>query len=70
VYKIILKDGKSLFLTIPGQPEMELLPASGTKFGIRYMDGYSIEFTSNDKNELTGFMLTSPEGNAKATKKK
>ena len=69
-YKITVKDGKSLFLNVPGQPEMELLPTSGTNFGIKYMDGYSLEFTSNDKSEVTGFKLTSPEGNTTATKKK
>jgi aminopeptidase N len=70
VYQVVLKDNKSLFLTVPGQPEIELAVVSGAKFGIKYMEGYSIEFTSSDKGEVTGFTLTSPGGEMKATKKK
>jgi aminopeptidase N len=70
IYQVVLKDNKSLFLTVPGQPEMELSVASEAKFGIKYMEGYSVEFTSSDKGEVTGFTLTSPGGEMKATKKK
>jgi hypothetical protein len=70
VYQVVLKDNKSLFLTVSGQPEMELSVLSGAKFGIKYMEGYSIEFASSDKGEVTGFTLTSPGGEMKATKKK
>jgi aminopeptidase N len=70
VYQVVLKDNKSLFLTISGQPEMELSVIEGAKFGIKYMEGYSIEFTSGDKGEVTGFILSSPGGEMKATKKK
>jgi hypothetical protein len=34
------------------------------------MEGYSIEFTSGEKGEVTGFILSSPGGEIKATKKK
>jgi hypothetical protein len=70
LYQVIIKDNKSLFLNVPGQPEMELSFVSGAKFGIKYMEGYSVEFTSNDKGEVTGFTMTSPGGEMKATKKK
>jgi len=70
IYQVVLKDNKSLFLTVPGQPEMELSFVSGAKFGVKYMEGYSVEFTSSDKGEVTGFTLTSPGGEMKATKKK
>ena len=70
IYQVVLKDNKSLFLTVPGQPEMELSVVSGAKFGIKYMEGYSVEFTSSDKGEVTGFTMTSPGGEMKATKKK
>jgi hypothetical protein len=49
---------------------MELNPVSGNKFAVKYMDGYTIEFTSGDKGEITGFTLTAPGGEEKATKKK
>jgi aminopeptidase N len=70
LYQVILKDNKSLFLTVPGQPEMELSVVSEAKFGIKYMEGYSVEFTSTDKGEVTGFTMSSPGGEMKATKKK
>jgi hypothetical protein len=49
---------------------MELSVVSGAKFGIKYMEGYSVEFTSTDKGEVTGFTMSSPGGEMKATKKK
>ena len=70
IYQVVLKDNKSLFITAPGQPEMELSVISGAKFGIKYMEGYSLEFTSSDIGEVTGFTMTSPGGEMKATKKK
>jgi hypothetical protein len=68
--QVKMKEGKTLTLTIPEQPEMELTPVSTNKFAVKYMDGYSIEFTSGDKGEITGFTLTTPGGEEKATKKK
>jgi aminopeptidase N len=68
--QVTLKDGKALYLNINGQPEMELSPLSKGKFAVKFMEGYSIEFTSNDNSEVTGFVLTTPAGEAKGTKKK
>jgi aminopeptidase N len=68
--QVILKDAKTLFLNIPEEPEMELVPASKGKFTIKYMDGYSVQFSSNDKEEITELVLTSPGGEQKATRKK
>ncbi len=68
--KIVLKNGKTLFIKIPEQPEMELTPVSKGKFAVKYMDGYSVEFSANDKGEVTGFEFSSPEGKENATKKK
>jgi aminopeptidase N len=68
--EVILKDGKTLFLNIPDRPEMELVPGAKGKFAIKYMDGYSVQFSSNDKEEVTEFVLTTPGGEQKATRKK
>jgi hypothetical protein len=68
--QVTLKDGKTLYLKIPGQPEMELIPVSKSKFAVMYMDGNSVEFNSNDKGEVTEFVLNSPGGEIKAPKKK
>ncbi len=70
IAKVILKDDKTLYLVFPGQPEMELTPLSKTKFALKYMEGYSVEFTSNEKSEITELMFNSPDGQIKASKKK
>lgn len=68
--KVTLRDNKTLFLSIPQQPEMELVSVSKNKFGIKFMDDYSVSFTLNDKGEVTDFLLSSSDEQAKATKKK
>jgi aminopeptidase N len=67
--KIALKDNKTLIVTIPEQPDMELVPVSKDKFGIKFMDDYSISFNENDKGEITDFILKSPGGEEKALRK-
>jgi aminopeptidase N len=67
---VTLKDGKTLYLKIPGQPEMELAPVSKSKFSVMYMEGNSVEFNGNEKGEVTEFVLSSPDGEIKAHKKK
>jgi aminopeptidase N len=68
--QVTIKDGKTLYLNIPGRSEMELTSVTKTKFGIRYMDGYSVEFNLNDKGEVTEFVFSSSEREVKATRKK
>lgn len=70
VVKIILKDNRSLFLNIPEQPDMELVPVSKGKFGIKFMDDYSITFAENDKGGITDMIFKSPDGEVKATRNK
>ena len=70
VAKVVLKDDKTLNLILADQPDMELTPISKAKFAIKYMEGYSIEFTSNEKDEVTEMVFGSPGGQVKAPKKK
>jgi hypothetical protein len=49
---------------------MELTPLSKAKFALKYMEGYSVEFTSNEKDEVSEMLLTSPDGQVKSPKKK
>ncbi len=65
--KIVLRDNK-LFLVIEGQPDMELAPESRDKFSIRYMDGYSVQFTTGDNGEVTEFLFATPNGKVTAKK--
>ena len=68
--KVTIKDNKTLSLVVPEQPDMELIPVSKGKFSVKYMEGYSVEFTSNDKGEVTELVLSTPGGEEKATRKK
>ena len=67
---ITIKNDKTLFLTIPEQSEMELVPVSKGKFSVKFMEGYSIEFTAGPKGEITEFVFRSPGGEIKAPRKK
>lgn len=64
--KVTLSDNNILKLVVPDQPEMELVPVSKGKFSIKYMEGYTIEFTENDKGSVTELIFTSPDGKIKA----
>jgi aminopeptidase N len=67
--KITLKDNKVLFLVIPEQPEMELVPGANGRFGIKFMDDFSVSFAQNDKGEVTALTIKTPDGEEKATRK-
>jgi aminopeptidase N len=68
--KVNLKDANTLMLVIPEQPEMELVPVSKGRFSIKYMEGYSIAFTVDEKGDITGLIFKSPDEEVKAPKKK
>jgi aminopeptidase N len=68
--KVELNDNKTLTLTFPGQPEMELVPLSLTKFQVKLMDDYIITFFTDSNNDVTSLSFTSEGEEVKATKKK
>ncbi len=68
--KVNLKDDKTLTLVFPGQTEMELVPVSSTKFSVKFMEGFTVEFMTNEKNEVVSLSLTSPGEEIKATRKR
>ncbi|HEX7411781.1 MAG TPA: HEAT repeat domain-containing protein, partial [Bacteroidales bacterium] len=70
IAKVILKDDETLNLIFTDQPDMELTSISQGKFSLKYMEGYSIEFTSNEKGEVSELVFNSPDGQVKAPKKK
>jgi hypothetical protein len=49
---------------------MELTPLSKARFAVKYMEGYSVVFTRNDKDEVTELVFNSPGVEVKAPKKK
>jgi len=68
IIKVKLNDEKALILIIPDQPDMELSPTSATKFSLKFMEGYTIEFLTNEKNEVTSLQLTTSDEEILATK--
>jgi CubicO group peptidase (beta-lactamase class C family) len=70
VAKVYLRNDKTLFLFVPGQPEYELVPVENNKFNIKSLNGFTIQFNMNDKKEVTELLSIQPNGTYKATRKK
>ena len=67
---VVLNDNKTLNLITRNGPAMELNPVSKEKFTVKYMDGFSVEFILNEKDEVIEMDLTTPGELMKASKKK
>jgi len=61
---ISLKGDSALTLTLPGQPVYNLIPVHGTKFNIKELNGYSVEFKGDD------LVFYQPNGTFSATRRK
>jgi CubicO group peptidase (beta-lactamase class C family) len=64
VATVALKGDAALTLTLPGQPVYNLVPVRGTKFNIKELNGYSVEFKGND------LVFYQPQGTFAATRTK
>ncbi len=67
--KVYIKDNKTLFVLVPGQPDYELVAVEKDKFSLKILNGYFVQFEINDKAVSTGLTFIQPNGNFKATKK-
>lgn len=67
--KIYIKEGKTLYLFVPGQPEYELVPVDTNKFAIKILNGFTIQFNTDDKGKVIEFLSIQPNGTFKATRK-
>ncbi|HVO98776.1 MAG TPA: serine hydrolase [Bryobacteraceae bacterium] len=61
---IALKGENALTLSLPGQPAYNLVPVRGTRFNIKELNGYSLEFKGDD------LVFYQPNGTFAATRKK
>lgn len=68
VLKVFLQKN-SLHLSVPGQPDYELIPIEENKFSLKDMSGFTISFNRNEKNEVTGMTSYQPNGTFKAARK-
>jgi CubicO group peptidase (beta-lactamase class C family) len=69
IVKVYIKDNKTLYVLVPGQPDYELVPIEKDKFSLKIINGYFVQFDINDKGESTGLTFIQPNGNFKAKKK-
>ena len=68
IAKVFIKDGKTLFLFVPGQPEYELLYLGNNKFSIKSLNGYKVEFEENN-GAIAACSFVQPNGTFKAKRK-
>jgi Copper type II ascorbate-dependent monooxygenase, C-terminal domain/Domain of unknown function (DUF3471) len=66
----IRRDGNKLFFIIPGQPALEALPESETRFFFRDIEGAQVTFIRNDQNEVSGIEAEFGQQKIKAKKVK
>jgi CubicO group peptidase (beta-lactamase class C family) len=68
IAKVFIKNEKTLFLFVPGQPEYELLYLGNNKFSIKSLSGFKVEF-----EEINGAIgacsFEQPNGTFKAKRK-
>ena len=57
-------------MSVPGQPEYELVSIDKDKFGLKNINGYSVQFLRDEKNAIQAINLIQPNGTFKADKKK
>ncbi|MCX6205160.1 MAG: serine hydrolase [Bacteroidetes bacterium] len=67
--KVYIKNNKTLFVFVPGQPEYELVAVEKDKFSLKVLNGYFVQFDLTDKGVSTGLTFIQPNGNFKAKKK-
>ncbi|HEV2354526.1 MAG TPA: serine hydrolase [Puia sp.] len=65
---VYIKEGK-LFLFVTGQPEYELAYTGSNTFSIKTLTGFSIQFNTDDKGNVTSMTSIQPNGKFTAKKK-
>jgi CubicO group peptidase (beta-lactamase class C family) len=60
--RFYLREEKTLILSVPGQPEYELVPYKGTEFNLKGMAGFSVEFKLDEKGAVTEAVFKQPNG--------
>jgi hypothetical protein len=67
---VLSKDGKSLTMIVPGQPEFQLVLVKGNLYTISNAAGFSVEFLVDEAGKVTGLKLIQPGGESYTLKKK
>jgi hypothetical protein len=67
--QVALRGDKALSLTVPGQPEYELVPIRGMEFQLKGLADYSVEFKTDAGGAVTEVVFHQPNGTFTAKKK-
>ena len=67
--KVYIKDDKTLYILVPGQPDYELVPLGNDKFAIKVLSGFFLQFGPTGAAKITDATFIQPNGSFKATKK-
>lgn len=66
---VSLRDDNALVLAIPGQSPYELLPVRGTRFDLKGLSGYTVEFKKDALGKVADLAFYQPDGNYVAKRK-
>ncbi len=69
IVTVLLRDDNVLVLSIPGQSPYELLPVRETRFALKGMAGYTVEFRKDTAGKVTALAFYQPNGNFVAKRK-
>lgn len=69
VISVYIKNENTLFLSVPGQPEYELLATGKHKFSFKIIDGFKVEFVESDDKSVNEIIMIQPHGTFKAARK-
>jgi CubicO group peptidase (beta-lactamase class C family) len=69
VIKIYVKEDKTLFALVPGQPDYELLPMGKDKFALKGLDGFFVMFEVSGDEKPGAIIFMQPNGDFKAKRK-
>jgi CubicO group peptidase (beta-lactamase class C family) len=54
--------GEALRLTVPGQPQYELVPTRGLSFDVKGLPGFSVEFQKDGSGRISEALFSQPNG--------
>jgi CubicO group peptidase (beta-lactamase class C family) len=66
---VTLRGDKTLFASVPGQPDYELVPYKGTSFQLKDHPGFGVEFKRDDAGQVSAMIVRQPYGVITAQKK-
>lgn len=69
ILTVTIRDGKTLYLNVPGQPDYELAFSGSHAFIIKQLSGYSVQYEVNKPGNVVALTLIQPNGRFKATRK-